>query len=117
MSRSTLSSRRQALYRAFSGVAALIWLQVSFAGTERPSMETRLDQMLSRFPGADLNHDGKLTLEEFKQYRSATAAGSVSTQPTNLPTPTSTPPVAPPNATPIVIEISSGHPVPINPKI
>jgi acetyl esterase len=36
--------------------------------------EARLDQLLQRFPEADTNKDGKLTIQEAQQYRAATRA-------------------------------------------
>ena len=42
------------------------------AASERE--ESRLDQLCQRFPEADANKDGKLTIQEAQQYRAATRA-------------------------------------------
>ncbi len=47
----------------------LLWLPFSLGGAGREATAEQLEQMLKRFPNADLNKDGKLTVEEFREYR------------------------------------------------
>ncbi len=88
-------------------------------GAPRELMEEQLQQLLKRFPDADLNKDGKLTPDEFRQFRSKkSAAGTAGARPTIASareTPAATTNAA--HAGQVEIRITSAKPVPINPKI
>jgi hypothetical protein len=83
--------------------------------------DERLQQLLQRFPDADLNHDGKLTVDEFRQFRSKTPPESRgTTSGHSAATPDKTPAATATNAAAagkLEIRITSAKPVPINPKI
>lgn len=49
----------------------LFTLATTLGAAEKPSLSERLTQLLERFPEADANGDGKLTLEEAQAYREA----------------------------------------------
>jgi hypothetical protein len=95
------------------GLTALFWLSLTLAGAGREEPEERLQQLLRRFPNADLNKDGKLTRDELLQFRGKTR------EPTPAPAATDTPSGANNTAAAgkVEIRITSGKPVPINPKI
>jgi hypothetical protein len=87
------------------------WLTIASVGQEVP--EEKLQQLLRRFPTADLNKDGQLTREELLQFRgkaraltSASAATETLSGATNAPA-----------AGKVEIRVTSDKPVPINPKI
>ena len=111
---------RTSAFRLVAGLAALLCLPLCLAAAERELMEEQLHDVLRRFPGADLNKDGKLTLDEFREFRrkmrpEGTAASSrPSTAATNEA------PAAATNrslAGKLEIRIASAKPVPVNPKI
>jgi len=87
------------------------WLTFASVGQEVP--EEKMQQLLRRFPTADLNKDGKLTREELLQFRGKARA------PTSASAATETPSRAPntPAAGKVEIRVTSDKPVPINPKI
>ncbi|MCW2573745.1 MAG: hypothetical protein JWO88_3803 [Frankiales bacterium] len=86
---------------------------LSFAAS-RTSGDERLQQVLQRFPGADLNHDGKLTPDEFRQFRSKSKPGD--TAASAIPE-TPAPTMKPASASKVEIAITTGRPITINPKI
>lgn len=76
-------------------------------------IDERLEQLLKRLPDADLDGDGKLTVEEVRQYKGGMKlADSPSVKPF---TPDST--EQPVTAGKLSIHITSDKPVPINPKV
>lgn len=84
------------------------------------ALDERLQQLLKRYPDADLDHDGKLTTDEFRQFRSKTQPKGTATPPGpaapslgEIPTKAT----KPPSAGKLEIQITSTKPVPINPKI
>ena len=83
--------------------------------------DERLQHVLRRFPDADLNHDGKLTVEEFRQFRSKVQpGGTAAASHRSASSPSKTPAGAATNTPPagkVEIRITSAKPVPINPKI
>jgi len=87
---------------------------------ERQFTDRQLEELLNRYPEADADKDGKLSLDEFREFRrkmrsAGTAAASrPSTAATN-----ETPAGATNNSLPgkLEIRIASAKPVPINPKI
>src|SRR2546430_2312304 len=92
---------------------SLIWLPLSLAciGGEEP--EEQLQQVLRRFPNADLNKDGKLTRDELLQFRGkmrAPAPAPVASE-TTLGANRAT------AAGKVEIRVTSNISVPINPKI
>lgn len=89
---------------------ALVISQVFAASTSE--VDERLQQLLRRFPAADADHDGRLTIDEFRAYRSKIGGGSD--------TPSSKreqPEASTPTNGQVRIEISSDNPVPIHPGI
>lgn len=85
------------------------------------ALDDRLQELLRRYPEADLNHDGKLSVDEFRQFKGKTSPGT-KPSPAPSPTPTPTPAASEPAAKPrsagqVEISITSAQPVPINPKI
>ena len=79
--------------------------------------EQQLQLLLRKFPDADLNKDGKLTVDEFREFRRKTPASgaAVPSRATTL-----APASAATNAAaagPVAIRITSDKAVPINPKI
>jgi hypothetical protein len=98
-------------------LTASLWLSLYVTGGGQESAD-RLQQLLRRLPGADLNKDGKLTREELLQFKgksrrpeSASAAAAAA----------ATPAPSDANYAPapgkVEIRITSDKPVPINPKI
>jgi hypothetical protein len=87
------------------------WLTIVSVGQEVP--EEKMQQLLRRFPTADLNKDGKLTREELLQFRGKARV------PASTSAATETPSRAPttPTAGKVEIRVTSDKPVPINPKI
>jgi hypothetical protein len=76
--------------------------------------DERLQQVLKRFPAADLNHDGKLSIDEFRQFRSKgepANPGAASTPATRAPA------IRSPTAGKVEINISSEKAIKINPRI
>lgn len=59
----------------FACILAAVLLSSSFAQESEPSLEQKLGRFLERFPEADANRDGKLTLEEAKAFRAKAEAG------------------------------------------
>jgi len=62
-------------------VFAIAWPQPhahSEEPTERPDLETRLEKFLERYPKADLDQNGTLTLEEAKTFRTSQRASKES---------------------------------------
>ncbi|HEY2573461.1 MAG TPA: EF-hand domain-containing protein, partial [Verrucomicrobiaceae bacterium] len=83
-------------------------------------IDDRLQELLRQFPDADLNHDGKLTVDEFRQFRNRTSPKN--SVPSTSPATASSiehPAAAanPPAAGKLQIRIRSSGAVPINPKI
>jgi hypothetical protein len=76
--------------------------------------DERLEQVLRRFPAADLNHDGKLTTDEFRQFRSKTQPGDTAASPKSATPP---PAIRPRSVDQLAIAITSEKPIKINPKI
>jgi hypothetical protein len=91
--------------------AVLAWGSVSLAPAS--PTDDRTQQLLKRFPDADLNRDGTLTTDEFRQYRgSERSAGATPVAPAaTLPTEKSA------GTGRVRIQITTGNPVPINPRI
>ena len=67
------------------GLTALFWLSLSLAGAGQDEPEGQLQQLLRRFPNADLNKDGRLTRDEVLQFRGKIRA------PTSAPAATASP--------------------------
>ncbi len=111
------SSGRKQNHLWFAGLAVLLGLPMSLVGAERATQEKQLELMLSRFPAADSNKDGKLTIDEFRVFRGKTRAGGTPTLPGKSVEHFPAPPAASPNATRVAIEITSEHSMTINPKI
>ena len=75
--------------------------------------DERLQQLLKRFPDADLDHDGKLTVDEFRQFKAKThPEGKTPSKPS-----AAVPTEKPATAGKVAIQVTSDKPVPINPKI
>jgi len=87
----------------------------SVAAAQREPTAEQFQQMLRRFPDADLNKDGKLTVEEYRQYRRKARPGDTVT----AVMPEKIPPAAKslPAPEPVEIQITSGTPVPVNPRV
>jgi len=101
-------------FRLLASLTMLLWLPLCLVAAQREPTAERFQQMLRRFPDADLNKDGKLTLEEYREYRrkiQSSAAAAIA------------PPKAAPVTTnlsessPVEIQITSDQPVPVNPRI
>ncbi|HEY6166535.1 MAG TPA: hypothetical protein VI454_00755 [Verrucomicrobiae bacterium] len=89
------------------------------AGASREKMEEQLQQLLKRFPDADLNKDGKLTRDEFLEFRRKQPEGKAASSRASAAA-TNAAPAAATNtagAGKLEIRITSAKPVPINPKI
>ncbi|MDZ4403270.1 EF-hand domain-containing protein [Prosthecobacter sp.] len=85
-----------------------------FAFSATPTaVDERLQQLVTRFPAADLNHDGKLSTDEFRQFRGEMQSGGTTSSTPSTIVPAETP--AP--AGKVTIKLTSANPVPINPKI
>ncbi len=84
-------------------VTLLVALAALVSAAEREFTGEQLQQMLRRFPNADLNKDGKLTPDEFHEFRSHRSAdGAASARPstaTAIVAPTNAPAVTGTNAT------------------
>jgi acyl-CoA thioesterase-1 len=88
-------------------------------GRSTPS-EAQLQQMLRRFPDADLNKDGKLTPEEIREFRRQRLAGGAAASSHPADAATHAPNAAAadtPLAGPVDIQITSDKPVPVNPRV
>ena len=87
---------------------------------QREISEEQLGQMLRRFPDADLNKDGKLTVDEFREYRRKAQPGGATSasRPAHVTTSTA-PPVTTksPAAEPLKIQVATEKPVPVNPRV
>jgi len=90
---------------------------------QREPSEAQLQQMLQRFPAADLNRDGNLTLDEFREFRRKMRTGgtAASSRPSTASTAAAN---APPTraadasaAGPVDVQITSDKPVPVNPRV
>jgi hypothetical protein len=97
-------------------------IQPACAADRRQSTEQRLQEMLQRFPDADLDKDGTLTVDEARAYlrkRKSEESGEASAA--NRPAAATDAPATAANAAavagPVEIQIKSAKPVPINPKI
>ena len=81
-------------------------------------LEEQLQQLLRKFPDADLNKDGKLTVDEFREfYRKKQGGGAAAPASPSAPVPA--PASAATNAAaagPVAIRITSDKAVPINPR-
>ena len=120
----TARNARTSAFRLAAGMAALLCLPFFLAGAARESPEEQLQQLLRRFPGADLNKDGKLTPDEWREFhhKTQTAADAGSARPsataakappaTATATATATPP-----GSPVAIQITSDKAVPVNPRV
>jgi len=98
-------------------LSPIFWLAplIGVAG-EQP--EEQLQKLRQRFPEADLNKDGKLTREEMLEFRrkmrpATTPAPPAAAAANETPAPASTTS----SAGKVEIRVTSGTPVPINPKI
>ena len=102
-------------------ILAILAMSAVFVGAaQRQPSEARLQQMLRRFPGADLNKDGNLTLDEFREFRPRMQAGGTagSARPAGTATNTPTRPATSVSAAgPVEIQITSDNPVPVNPRV
>jgi len=98
-------------------ILAILATSAVFVGAaQRQPSEAQLQQMLRRFPGADLNKDGKLTLGEFREFRRKTRPGGATAAPRPANAPTATPGNVP-LAGAVEIQITSDNPVPVNPRV
>ena len=95
------------------------------AAEQRSPTEEQQKQMFRRFPEADLNKDGKLTPEEFREFRSKRQTGAAAASP-RLSTAAADPSSATalsarsadaPAAGPVAIEIAPGKATPVNPRV
>ncbi|MCX7012052.1 MAG: hypothetical protein NTW86_05715 [Candidatus Sumerlaeota bacterium] len=111
---------RTSAFRRVAGLAALLCLPLCLVGAAREPTAELLQQMLQRFPDADLNKDGNLTVDEFREYRSKMQpGGAVASSRPFAPAANETPAAATnvPLAGKVDIQVTSAKPVPINPKI
>jgi len=103
-----------------AALLVLLGLPLLLAAAPREPGAERLQQALRRFPDADLNKDGKLTLDEWREFRrrmqtggaaeASRAANAAAQAPTAAAT--DTPPIGP-----VQIRITSEKPVPVNPRV
>ena len=102
-------------------ILAILATSAVFVGAaQRGPSEARLQQVLQRFPDADLNKDGNLTLDEFREFRPRMQAGGTagSARPAGTATNTPTRPATSVSAAgPVEIQITSDNPVPVNPRV
>jgi len=101
-------------------ILPILAMSTVLAAAQRKPTEEQFQQMLRRFPDADLNKDGKLTRDEFLEFRrkmrpEGTAASSRPTIALAKETPAAATSTA--LAGKVEIRISSAKPVRINPKI
>ena len=92
------------------------------AATAGEPNEQRLQQMLRRFPDADLNKDGKLTPDEARAYlrnrkSEKSSAASAPDRPAAATDAPATATSAAATAGPVQIEIRSDKPVAVNPRV
>ena len=110
-----LTQRRLLLLCLFVSAAAAFP-----ADAKSELMGEQLQKLLKRFPDADLNKDGKLTRDEFLEFRRKKQPETPVTSSRPTIAPTNTPLVAATNtqqSRKVEIRITSAKPVPINPKI
>src|SRR5947208_15396412 len=83
-----------------AGCVMLLSLSLSLVapGAGPEATDGRLQQLLARFPDADLNKDGKLTREEFAEYRKKRSEGTGATSRPSAATQVSPPAAARPEA-------------------
>ena len=102
-------------------ILAILATSAVFVGAaQREPSEARLQQVLQRFPDADLNKDGNLTLDEFREFRSQMQVGGAagSSRPAGAAPQAPTRPATNVSAAGAVeIQITSGNPVPVNPRV
>jgi len=101
------------------GAILLLAAAPAFAA-ERGLSPDQVTRILQRNPDADLNKDGKLTVDEFREFRRKTQAGgaTVSSPPSRAKV--TTPSAATTNvpvAAHLDIQITSDKPVPVNPRV
>jgi len=83
---------------------------------QREPSEAQLQQMLRRFPDADLNRDGNLTLDEFREFRRKMRTSAVTSSPPAVAAALA-PAANAPLVGPVEIHITSDKPVPVNPRV
>ncbi|MCX7011826.1 MAG: hypothetical protein NTW86_04545 [Candidatus Sumerlaeota bacterium] len=117
-------------------LAVFLWPPFSLAAAPREASADQLQQMLRRFPDADLNKASRLTLDEFRQHRLGTRPGGAaassrsSAKAKNAPpakaanaaaaaeaSQPSAPAASAPAAGPVAVRIASDKPVPVNPRV
>src|SRR5262249_2201974 len=54
---------------AFSAMAFVFWLSLCSGSIGQESRDETLKKLLERYPAADANKDGKLSVEEARAYR------------------------------------------------
>ncbi len=92
------------------------WMPMASPAQSGPS-EERLERMLLRFPGADSNQDGNLSMDEIREFRRR-ASGEIPGRPPDANSGDRRRDAAPaPAARPCSIRISSANPVPVNPRV
>ncbi len=101
---------------AFFFIAGFVFGDYYADADQGTALEARLQALLSQFPTADLNHDGILTTDEFRQFKSSKPTASKSSSAASA--------EAKPDAisttaidSKLKIHIRSDKPIPINPKI
>lgn len=110
---------RERLFLCLAGLATALWLPLS-APAQRGPNEERFQQMLQRFPDADLNKDGHLTMDGFREFRRKTGTGAeaASARPaTEARGAPSSAVAAAPATGPVEIQVASGKPIPVNPRV
>lgn len=103
-------------------VIAFSQANAASAAAKRELTEEQLQQLLKRFPDADLNKDGKLTVDEAQAYlRKRKSEEAPETSVPNRPAAATNAPAtatsAAPLAAPVPIVINSDKPVPVNPRV
>jgi hypothetical protein len=97
-------------------------LHPACAADGRQPTQEQLQELLRRFPDADLNKDGKLTVDEAQTYlRKRKSEKARETSAPNRPAVAADAPATAPSAAataaPVQIEIRSDKPVPVNPRL
>ena len=100
--------------------AILLFAAAPVFAVEGQLTPQQIEKLLKRFPDADLNKDGNLTLDEFREFRRKMRTGGTkassrpSTVATNAPSATAANASA---AISVDIDITSDKPVPVNPRV
>src|SRR5689334_3067169 len=108
-----MSGTNQSWSRARFWLVGLSAFWLTFAGVGQEVPEEKMQQLLRRFPTADLNKDGKLTREELLRFRGKARAPTSTSAATEIPSRAPTTRAA----GKVEIRVTSDKPVPINPKI